>query len=107
MNLDPIEFRKQNLINLGHMDSLTKNVVRSFGVPECMEKGKEMIKWDEKKESYKNQTGEKRRGIGMANFSYFAGNHPVALELAGARIVMNQDGSVQLQVSAYNYSTCR
>jgi xanthine dehydrogenase molybdenum-binding subunit len=100
MNLDPIEFRKQNLIRVGHMDPITKNVVRSFGLPECIEKGKEMIKWDEKKESYKNQRGEKRRGVGMANFSYFSGTHPVALELAGARIVMNQDGSVQLQVGA-------
>ena len=36
----------------------------------------------------------------MACFSYLSGTHPVALELAGARIVMNQDGSVQLQVGA-------
>ena len=51
MNIDPIEFRKQNLISVGHMDPLTKNVVRSFGIPECIEKGKEMIKWDEKKKA--------------------------------------------------------
>lgn len=100
MGLDPIKFRKQNLISVGHMDPLTKNVVRSFGLVECIEKGKEMIKWEEKLESYKDQSGEKRRGVGMANFSYFAGTHPVALEIAGARIVMNQDGSVQLQVGA-------
>ena len=36
----------------------------------------------------------------MACFSYFSGTHPVSLELAGARVVMNQDGSVQLQVGA-------
>lgn len=100
LNMDPIEFRKQNLISLGHMDPLSKNVVRSFGVPECIEKGKELIKWDEKKERYKAQTGVKRRGLGMACFSYLSGTHPVGLELAGARIVMNQDGSVQLQIGA-------
>ena len=100
LNIDSIEFRKQNLISVGHMDALTKNVVRSFGVPECIEKGKEMINWDVKKSLYKNQIGEKRRGLGMACFSYASGTHPVGLELAGARIVMNQDGSIQLQLGA-------
>ena len=100
MNMDPIEFRKQNLISVGHMDPLTKNVVRTFGIPECIEKGKELINWDEKKKEYENQSGEKRRGLGMACFSYLSGTHPVSLELAGARIVMNQDGSVQLQIGA-------
>jgi xanthine dehydrogenase molybdenum-binding subunit len=100
LNLDPIEFRKQNLISLGFTDPLTKNVVRSFGIPECIEKGMQLIHWEEKKKTYKTQTGEKRRGLGMACFSYASGTHPVALELAGARIVMNQDGSIQLQVGA-------
>lgn len=100
LNMDPIEFREKNLINVGFEDPLTKNVVRSFGVRECIQKGKELIKWDEKKNLYKNQTGEYRRGIGMACFSYASGTHPVALELAGARIVMNQDGSIQLQIGA-------
>ncbi|MBP1760439.1 MAG: aerobic-type carbon monoxide dehydrogenase, large subunit CoxL/CutL-like protein, partial [Firmicutes bacterium] len=48
----------------------------------------------------KNQTGDKRRGIGMAAFSYQSGTHPVNVEVAGARIVLNQDGSVQLQIGA-------
>jgi xanthine dehydrogenase molybdenum-binding subunit len=100
LNMDPIEFRMQNLISVGHADPLTKNVVRTFGIPECIEKGKELIKWDEKKEKYKNQNGEKRRGVGMACFSYLSGTHPVGLELAGCRIVMNQDGSVQVQIGA-------
>lgn len=100
LNLDPVEFRKQNLISVGHMDPLSKNVVRSFGLPECIEKGKQLINWDEKKKLYRNQTGDKRRGLGMACFSYLSGTHPVGLEVAGARIIMNQDGSLQLQISA-------
>ncbi|MDF2672887.1 MAG: putative xanthine dehydrogenase, molybdopterin-binding subunit [Clostridiales bacterium] len=100
LNMDPIEFRKQNFISEGYVEPLSKNVVRSFGLPECVEMGKKMINWDEKKKLYKNQTGEKRRGIGMACFSYLSGTYPVALEIAGARIVMNQDGSVQLQIGA-------
>src|SRR5680860_1103256 len=58
------------------------------------------IKWDEKKTLYQGQVGDKLRGLGMACFSYASGTYPVALELAGARIVLNQDGSVQLQIGA-------
>ena len=100
LELDPIELRRKNLIKLGHQDPLTKNVVRSFGIPECIEKGKELIHWEEKKQAHQGQTGHLRRGLGMALFAYASGTHPVALELAGARIVMNQDGSVTLQVGA-------
>ena len=35
----------------------------------------------------------------MACFAYASGTHP-GIEIAGARIVLNQDGSVQLQVGA-------
>ncbi|MEG0133591.1 MAG: xanthine dehydrogenase molybdenum-binding subunit XdhA [Clostridium sp.] len=100
LNQDPVEFRKQNLIQPNHVDPSSKNVARSFGLLECIEKGKELIMWDEKRSLYKNQRGDFRRGVGMACFSYFSGTYPVALEAAGARIVMNQDGSVQVQVGA-------
>lgn len=100
LKMDPIELRRKNLIKLGHQDPLTKNVVRSFGIPECIEKGKALIRWEEKKRAHQNQSGHLRRGLGMACFAYASGTHPVALELAGARIVMNQDGSVTLQVGA-------
>jgi len=100
MNLDSIEFRKQNLISVGKTDPHSGIVVRSFGLPECIEKGKQLINWDEKIEKYRNQKGTKRRGFGMACFSYATGTYPHGFEIAGARIVMNQDGSIQLQVGA-------
>lgn len=100
LNIDPIEFRLKNLVKAGYVDPLNGNTVRSCGIRECIAKGKELIKWDEKKARYKNQTGTKRRGLGMACFSYASGTHPVGLEMAGARIVLNQDGSVQLQIGA-------
>jgi xanthine dehydrogenase molybdenum-binding subunit len=99
LRLDPIEFRRRNLIKVGHQDPLSGNVVRSFGIPQCLDKGMELIHWAEKK-ARPAQTGHLRRGLGMACFAYASGTHPVALELAGARIVMNQDGSVTLMVGA-------
>ncbi|TGE34555.1 xanthine dehydrogenase molybdenum-binding subunit XdhA [Desulfosporosinus sp. Sb-LF] len=100
LNMDPIEIRKKNLVDVGYVDPHSKNKIMSCGIRECIDKGRELIKWDEKKALYKQQSGEKRRGVGMACFSYGSGTYPVALELASARIVLNQDGSVQLQLGS-------
>lgn len=100
LGIDPVVLREKNLVPLGYEDPLSHNQVLSYGIPECIKKGKELIKWDEKREKYKSQTGYKRRGVGMGLFSYTSGTHPVGLEIASARIVMNQDGSVQLQIGA-------
>ncbi|MEG2934965.1 MAG: molybdopterin cofactor-binding domain-containing protein, partial [Clostridium sp.] len=100
LNMDPVDFRVKNLIKQDYVDPSSKNVVRSFGLPQCIEKGKKLINWEEKRKLYGHDTGDIRRGVGMACFSYFSGTYPVALEVAGARIVMNQDGSVQLQIGA-------
>lgn len=100
LNLDPVEFRLNNFIKEGHIDPDNGLVVRTFGLPECLKKGRKLIDWDRKRELYKNQDGPIRRGVGMASFSYFSGTWPVSLEAAGARIVMNQDGSIQVQVGA-------
>lgn len=100
LKLDSIEIRKKNFVKVGYVDPVSKNKIMSCGIRECIDKGRELIKWDAKKELYKEQSGDKRRGLGMACFSYASGTYPVSLELAGARIVMNQDGSVQLQLGA-------
>ncbi|GAB6153627.1 xanthine dehydrogenase molybdenum-binding subunit XdhA [Desulfosporosinus burensis] len=100
LNLDPIEIRKKNLVEVGFVEPLSKNKIMSCAIRECIDKGRELIKWDVKKALYKEQSGDMRRGLGMACFSYASGTYPVALELAGVRIVMNQDGSVQVQLGA-------
>jgi xanthine dehydrogenase molybdenum-binding subunit len=100
IGIDSIEFRLKNINRQGYVDPLTGIVARSNGLPECIAQGMEMIRWREKRAAGAPAAGTKRRGLGMACFTYATGTHPVGLEMAGARIVMNQDGSVQLQVGA-------
>ncbi|WP_206812384.1 xanthine dehydrogenase molybdenum-binding subunit XdhA [Paradesulfitobacterium ferrireducens] len=100
LGFDPIEFRRRNLAGVGYVDPLSKNKVYSNGLAECITKGKELIRWEEKQAGYSRQSGDRRRGLGLACFAYASGTHPVGLELSGARIVLNQDGSVQLQIGA-------
>lgn len=101
INMDPLEFRKKNLIKGYFKDPyLTPIAANTNGVMECMDKGAKYIDWQKKREQYRNQTGNIRRGVGMSVFSYKTGVWPISLEIAGARLVMNQDGSVQLMVGA-------
>ena len=54
--------------------------------------------FERKYKEYQNQTGDIRRGIGMSVFWYNTAVWPISLETSSCRMVMNQDGSVQVQV---------
>ena len=98
--LDPLEFRRQNIMPLGYVDPFNGITCYSTGLKECIDKGAAFIGWKELREKYKNQTGPVRRGVGMACFSYKTGVYPISLETASARLVLNQDGTVQLHLGA-------
>lgn len=100
MGLDPLEFRKKNAMPLGYVDPFNGITCHSTALRECIDKGAAYIGWDELREKYKNQTGPVRRGVGMACFSYKTGVYPISLETSSARMVLNQDGTVQLQLGA-------
>ena len=101
IGMDPLEFRRKNLIHGYYEDAYLKPIAANTnGIFECLDKGAAYIHWDEKRKAYKEQTGSVRRGVGMALFSYKTGVWPISLEIAGARLSLNQDGSVQLQVGA-------
>lgn len=100
LHMDPYEFRMRNCIKEGYEDPNTHIKFHSYGLKECMRKGKEYIEWDRKRALYKNQTGSVRRGVGMAIFCYKTGVYPISLETASCRMVLNQDGSMQLVMGA-------
>ncbi|MFI3252725.1 MAG: xanthine dehydrogenase subunit XdhA [Eubacteriales bacterium] len=100
LGMDPLAFREQNCMPQGYIDPHTKVEYRGNGLSQCIEKGKELMEWDHKRKLYENQSGRKRRGIGMALFNYKTGVHPISLETASCRMVFNQDGSMQLQLGA-------
>lgn len=98
LNISPVEFRRKNLMPVGFVDPFSKNENYFDTFNQCMDKGKEFIHYDEKIEKYKNQTGDIRRGIGMAVFWYNTAVWPISLESSSCRMVLNQDGSVQVQL---------
>ena len=100
LGMDPIDIRLKNIARQGYQDPFNGIMCHTTALAECIKKGAEWIEWDKKREEYKNQTGNLRHGIGMAVFSYKAGVYPIALESESARMILNQDGTAQLQVGA-------
>ncbi|MDO4306230.1 MAG: xanthine dehydrogenase molybdenum-binding subunit XdhA [Eubacteriales bacterium] len=101
IHMDPLEFRKKNLIQGYYEDAYLKPIAANTnGIFECLKKGAEYIGWEEKRKKYARQEGYVRRGVGMSLFSYKTGVWPISLEIAGARMSLNQDGSIQLQIGA-------
>lgn len=99
LNLDPIEFRLKNLCQTGDYDQYTGIAINSCGIQEMIEQGKWRTRWDEKR-ACTDHHGKKKKGIGMACFSYVQSTYPHQVELSGARIMLNEDGSASLFLGA-------
>jgi len=98
LGMDSVEFRRKNMMPVGFVNGF--NLAENFydSLNQCLDKGLELFDYKAKLEKYKNQTGPVRRGVGMAIFYYTAGVWPVSVEHSSCRMVLNQDGSIQVQL---------
>ena len=94
---DPVEYRRQVVMPKGYVDGFSKNENYYDTFRQVMDKGVEAIDYRRKREAYASQTGPVRRGVGMALFWYNTAVWPISLESSSCRMVLNQDGSVQVQ----------
>jgi putative selenate reductase molybdopterin-binding subunit len=115
LSLDPLAFRLKNAIRPGefHPFSTAWNegrephpeTIHTVGLEECVRQGRAAIRWDEKFENedwHKTQNG-KRRGIGVA--MVMQGTAIPYLDMGGASIKMNEDGSFNLLIGATDLGT--
>jgi xanthine dehydrogenase molybdenum-binding subunit len=100
LGIDPVELRRLSCTKPGFKRPELGINCSSNGILECFDQGKAHIGWDDKRIKYANQTGNLRRGVGMAAFCYKTSLYPVTLEASSCRIVLNQDGSVQMHMGA-------
>ena len=98
MGIAPIDFRLKNLMPQGYKDGFSKNENYYDTFRQCIEKGKAYMDYDNRLKELSNQTGRIRTGIGMAAFWYNTAVWPISLESSSSRLVLNQDGSVTLQL---------
>ncbi|MEI8130910.1 MAG: molybdopterin cofactor-binding domain-containing protein, partial [Leptolinea sp.] len=117
LNLDPIEFRIKNAIRPGELHPFSTawsegrepcpEIIQTVGLEECLLQGKAIIGWDQKfnNPNWRSVEGKPylKRGIGIA-----AAMHGTAipyLDMGGASIKMNEDGSFNLLVGATDLGT--
>jgi putative selenate reductase molybdopterin-binding subunit len=113
LGMDPIEFRLMNAIRKGDVDELSAElgegrrglprVMRSCGLPECLERGAAAIGWKEKRSGGRRSAGRVLRGVGVA--CSMQGSGIAGVDFAGAFLKLNEDGSFNLQVGATDLGT--
>ncbi|MFN8398665.1 MAG: molybdopterin cofactor-binding domain-containing protein [Anaerolineales bacterium] len=116
MGFDPIEFRLKNAIHPGeyHPFSTAWNegreprpeIIHTVGLEQCVAQGRAAIAWDDKfgNENWKKTASPtKRKGIGVA--MVMQGTAIPYLDMGGASIKMNDDGSFNLLVGATDLGT--
>ncbi len=108
LDIDPIEFRQRYTVEVGDLDEIAgalggegaERIIRSCGLEECIERGKEAIGWDNVEQPDDDHL---HRGMGMALSAQ--GTGVAGDELGAAQIMMNEDGSFHLQVGGVDIGT--
>lgn len=117
LELDPIEFRLKNALRAGEIHPFSvawsegrepvPEIIQTNGLVECVSRGKEVIGWDKKMsdDSWKDVPGKPylKRGLGAA--LVMQGTAIPYLDMGGASLKLNDDGSFNLLVGATDLGT--
>lgn len=99
LGMDGVEFRLRNVARPGDQNPLSGKRMVTAEAAACLEQGRRRFDWERRKAACL-RTGDVRRGVGVAAFSYGSSTYPVGVEPAGARMILNQDGRVTLMAGA-------
>ena len=97
MGMDPLEFRNLNIMPKGYHDNFSGNTNYYDTYRECLAKAAEIVDYEHKHKEYGHDSGNIRRGIGMATFWYNTAVYPISLETSSNRMQLNLDGTVTMQ----------
>jgi putative selenate reductase molybdopterin-binding subunit len=115
LGFDPLEFRRKNAVNVGdHIPISTalgeggtiEQYVLSCGLQECFDEAAKSIQWERRNDPKWRVDPERphiRRGLGVATCMH--GTAIPGLDMGGASIKMNDDGSFNVQVGATDLGT--
>lgn len=121
LGIDPLEFRLKNALRAGELHPFSTawsegreprpETVKTCGLEECVRQGRAAIGWDQKfgNHEWRHTSDQRfphpylRRGIGVA--MVMQGTAIPYLDMGGASIKMNDDGSFNLLVGATDLGT--
>lgn len=106
LKIDPLELRLKNSFKLGDITHKTPFRLNSYGMVECVERGRLASGWSNWKEVKRslnaNANGTKKYGMGVAACPVWVSGtlgSPGVVEHSGAIIKLEEDGSVLLNVA--------
>lgn len=102
LNMDPAELRLRNIIKVGEKSLTGHGILGSSTLHQCIEKGRELIGWQEKYPRQKVEGG-KVRAVGMA--VTMQGSGIPGISTASAEIRLNDDGYYTLLIGATDMGT--
>lgn len=103
MNMDPIEFKKKNLLKEGdYMPAYHGETANSCTLEKCLDKVKDMINWDEKYPC-KDLGNGKVRSVGLA--VAMQGSAISNVDVASVTIKVNDDGFYSMMIGATDMGT--
>ncbi|MGQ9603983.1 MAG: xanthine dehydrogenase family protein molybdopterin-binding subunit [bacterium] len=112
LGLDPLEFRRKNLIRKGDRDPIAtklgegkegfERVIRTCGIEECIEAASRGF-LNKKAVEIRKPFERKRRGVGFALAMH--GTGIAGDDMGGATIKVNEDGSFNLLIGATDLGT--
>ena len=117
LSIDPIDFRLKNAIRPGELHPFSTawsegrepkpEIIHTVGIEECVRQAKAVIGWDQK---YRNTKWQEipgkphlKKGIGMSLAMH--GTAIPYLDMGGASIKLNDDGSFNLLIGATDLGT--
>ncbi|RPI83434.1 MAG: xanthine dehydrogenase [Chloroflexi bacterium] len=117
MGFDPIEFRLKNALRVGELHPFSTSwsegreprpeIIETNGLEECVRQGMAIIGWEQKfgNSAWREVLGKPhlRRGVGVA--MVMQGTAIPYLDMGGASIKMNDDGSFNLLAGATDLGT--
>jgi putative selenate reductase molybdopterin-binding subunit len=117
LEMDPLEFRLKNTLRAGELHPFSTawsegreprpETINTCGLADCVEQGAQAIGWAEKfgNETWREVPGAPhlRRGVGVA--TVMQGTAIPYLDMGGASIKINDDGSFNLLVGATDLGT--
>jgi len=111
LGMDALELRRKNWLKEGDENPLAKalgegkegygQIIESCGLPQCLQIVEEKLNWKEKRG--KGGTGRFRRGVGVSLAMH--GTAIPGLDMGGASIKLNDDGSFNVLVGATDIGT--
>ena len=96
LDMDPIRLRKMNTMKPDDKNFFPFSV-GSVGTNECLDKAAAEIGWYEKRG--KVQTGNKRRGVGIACNTHVSNAAPFCVDYNAVTMIIEQDGSLRINTA--------